>query len=139
MPIRALTRLRFVRFVASGAPSLAVGFATAVALRELAGLPPEIAGAAGLVASLLLSFVIVRRFVFARTGPPGGEFVRYVAISLGFRAIEYLAYLLLLDRLGLAYPAAYLVVVSCSVVAKFLLYRGFVFRTLPEAATAADA
>lgn len=132
--MRKLARLRFLRFVATGAPSLLAGFGTALILRELVGLTPELAGGGGLLVSLLVSFAIVRRFVFASRGSAKGEFVRYVLTSLGFRFAEYLAYLLLLDQLGLPYLVAYMAVVSCSVVAKFIVYRGFVFRAPAPAA-----
>ncbi|GIL38140.1 GtrA family protein [Roseiterribacter gracilis] len=126
--LQRLARVRFLRFIATGALSLGVGFGTTVALRELGGLSPQLAGGGGLLASLLLNFLTVRSFVFAKRGPAGGEFVRYVLTSLGFRGVEYCAYLLLLDQFGLPYPVAYMLVVSCSVVLKFLVYRSFVFR-----------
>jgi putative flippase GtrA len=134
-----VARLRFLRFIATGALSVSVGFSTTVLLREGFGLTPQIAGAGGLLASLLLNFLTVRSFVFARTGPAGGEFLRYVLTSLGFRGVEYCAYLLLLDQLGLPYPVAYMAVVSCSVVLKFLVYRSFVFRSPARANEAAIA
>ena len=115
----------------SGASGVAFGanLGLTAFFHEIAGLRPEIAFALTLVLVLVLNFAQMRWFVWGDTDQPiARQFLLFASSSLGFRGLEYLAFLLLNSVLGVQYLIAVTGVLVVSFLSKFIYYRRLVFR-----------
>jgi putative flippase GtrA len=124
---RALAR-QMTRYLGTSVLSAAVSFGLPVLLHEVIGIDPRIAVAIGFVAAFAMNFVLIRRFVFARTSGARADLARFALTSLAFRGAEYLGFLLLFDSARLPYAAALLLTLGSSFCAKFFVQKHFVFR-----------
>lgn len=129
VPDPGTRRLRgtFWRYSLLGGLSLVVNLVVVGALRELVGLSTAAAGAAGYAAVLLLNFVLARRHVFMSSAAIAPELLRFGLVQVGMRVAEYLTFLLLVYRAGFGYSLAIVVVAGAFFVAKFWMYRSYVF------------
>lgn len=138
-PAPSVFRRRIVRYVATSSLSFVVNFGAAAATHELAGLPPEAAGAIGLTLSFLVNFVTLRLFVFASRGAVGGEMARFALTSAAFRLGEYGVFLVLHTGLGIYYLLALFVTAAAATIVKYVAYRALVFAPRPETAPTAPS
>jgi putative flippase GtrA len=119
------------RFLAGGVASTVVTLGTTAALHEMAGIPEVIAAAAGLAASLLVNFAVLRFFVFRGTELP---LVRQAMMFLGssgvFRGLEYSGFFVL-HLVGVHYLVGLVLVLGSSFVVKFFVYERLVFSRKP--------
>lgn len=117
----------FVRYGCTSGLSFVVTFGTAFLAHDVVGLPSSTAGGIALLIALCLNFFMTRLVVFRKSGAWGRSAVRFLLVSVAFRAAEYFGYLLLLENLRLHYLVALLVVTLTSQVLKYVTYRAFVF------------
>lgn len=130
MPLRlSASRLKaLVRFGLGGVVSSAVALGGTALLHETADVPERVAAAAGLAASLLVNFVMLRVFVFKSTQQSAWRQVpMFLATSGVFRALEYGGFFLVNTYLHLQYLLAMVLVLGTSFVLKFLVYEGLIF------------
>lgn len=130
-------RHQALRYAGLSVLSFGVNLSLVVILHEWAGLASYLAVAIAMALVTVMNFCTIRLLVFDRTAKAGrwrAQFAGYLASTAGFRAAEYLAFLLLCGLLLLPYLPAYAGVLACSVVGKFLFLRGYVFAGSPKSA-----
>jgi len=118
----------FARYCAVGVLNLGLNLGVTAFLHEIAHAPEEAAYAAGLLSVFVVNFFVSRHYIYeAGRGPPGIQLGRFALTSGAFRLGEYAAFLLLHGLLGVWYLAAAFVVQVTSFIAKFLVFRTWVF------------
>ena len=124
----------FLRFGLVGAGSFTLILGLTIGLHEGVGIGEEGAFGVGLGAALVLNFWACRHFVFegAAKGAAGRQFLLFVGSSVGFRGLEYVAFLGLHTVGGIQYILASLTILCTSMLLKFLYYRRVVFPAGPE-------
>lgn len=121
-------RSQVARFAGLSLLSFVCYLGLSAVLHEWVGLPTSIAVAITMIAVTVMNFCTLRLLVFDRTTRGWApQFVGYVASVAGFRAAEYLAFLLLSGLFAWPYLLALALVLAASVVGKFLFLRGLVF------------
>jgi len=123
-------RHQALRYAGLSVLSFSVNLSLVVALHEWAGLASYLAVAIAMVLVTVMNFCSIRLLVFDRTakaGRWGTQFAGYLASTAGFRAAEYIAFLVLCGVLAQPYLPSYAAVLAISVVGKFLFLRGVVF------------
>ena len=118
-----------IRFLLMTLLSAGLTLALPILFHEAFGVPKELAVALALATAFLVNFFTVRIVVFQSVGNPTSEFIRYTLTNAAFRIGEYLLFLLLHAILEIYYILVLGVVLSLSLVAKFILYRFLVFNT----------
>lgn len=117
-----------MKFASLGAFSLLFGIGATSLLHEVLGASAEVAYAAALTALVAINFLACRYLVF-----PGQrqrfsvQATQYLVSALGFRGLEYLAFLMLHTVFGAPYLRAIIVIQIVSFVAKFLFFDCLVF------------
>ena len=110
--------------------SFALNLGLTAALSDGLGLPPALAFAVTLATVTTMQFLLLRHVVFPSRHRPWlkqlGEFLASIA---AFRALEYAAFVLIYQTLGLHYLLTVALVLSASFVGKFLVYRFRVFAS----------
>jgi putative flippase GtrA len=98
------------------------------ALHEVAGFSEELAYGVSLAVVYVLSFTFMRSLVYrAGSGPIGEQAVRYVFSALGFRGLEYAAFLLAHTVLGYYYLWSIIAINMVSTIVKYFYYKKVVF------------
>lgn len=115
------------RFGISTAISASITLGLPVALHEGLGVRPEQAVLIAFCVALAVNFAVMRGFVFAGRSSPAGDLLRFASANVGFRAFEYVAFLLLFTAARLQYVVALVIVLVVSTVLKFCTYRLVVF------------
>ena len=116
------------RFALGGVASSAVVLGVSAGLREGGFAGERVAAAIGLATSLVVNFNVMRHFVFRGAHEPLlRQWLQFLASSGVFRALEYLAFLIVLDVFEVQYLLALLLVLGTSFALKFIVY-GRVFR-----------
>lgn len=115
-----------VRYGIATALSATVTLGVPLALHEGLGVPERQAVAFAFATAFILNFVTTRSFVFRRGGNARNDLPRYVLTSLAFRLAEYGTFLLLF-QMELVYYVAQIIVISLSLVLKFLILKSFVY------------
>lgn len=112
-----------------GALNLGLNLGLTAFLHEVVHAPAEVAYGVGLITIFILNFFLSRHYIYddASGGDPRGQLVRFVVTSGGFRVLEYGAFLILHSVLGVYYLAAAVAVQVTSFLAKFAIFRGWVF------------
>ena len=111
--------------------SFAVNLGLTVGLHEFYGFPEEASYAVALAAVFGMNFLISRHIVFrAASGSPGRQGLLFFLTSIGFRAIEYLLFLLVHSVLGVWYVAAVICIAAPMTLVKFVFHGKVVF--VPE-------
>jgi 2-polyprenyl-3-methyl-5-hydroxy-6-metoxy-1,4-benzoquinol methylase/putative flippase GtrA len=98
-----------------------------IVLHESMSVREEAAVAVGLATAFIVNFTILRGFVFESRGHRGREIVAFAATSAGFRALDYVTFLIGFRGLRLHYVVAMVLMLSASAIGKFVVYRWFVF------------
>lgn len=124
---------RFRRFLLGSAFSFGLNLAITSFVHEILGWTPATAFALALVTVLTVNFFVLRHFVFeATSGTAAGQATAYLFSALGFRATEYLAFLVVNVRLGVPYLLTATVVLAVSTAVKFFVYGSKIFvRSAP--------
>jgi putative flippase GtrA len=117
-----------LRFCGVGVLSYGLGIVLAALFHEVSGLIPEVAVGLSLAILLLTNFFLARAFIFRSSGHVHHELLRFGVTSAAMRGAEYLAFLALLNGLGINYLISLTVAMALSSVGKFVLYKKVVFR-----------
>jgi putative flippase GtrA len=116
---------------------------TALSFGIHTGLPPllhevfqvveEIACAAALIVVFVLNYFLQRFYVYqARQGCARKQLLLFLASSILFRGLEYIAFLIVFNIFGVQYLLAYIGVLCCSFIIKFFFYGRYVFQEPPS-------
>ena len=126
--------VRLLKFLAAGLPAFLLALPANYWLAGRLGLAKPFAYAIVLAGQVTLNFFLNRAFVFEKRGESIlREFGQFVAGILGFRAADWLVYVLLVDVCGLYYLAVQLGNVLVFSVPKFV-FAERVFRVRRERA-----
>ena len=115
------------RYMVMTCTSAAISLGIPFVLHEGAGVRPSVAVAVGLLATFFVNFAVAKRYVFRRLGALKTQMFRFAFVSLNFRIGEYLSFLLLNFAFGIDYMIALIAVLIASLIAKFFIYKLFVF------------
>ena len=115
------------RFLQFGGFAFALNIAITATGHELLGLPAATAFGLALVTVFFVSFLGFRGFVYRASGSPRRQMLRFLAVLVPVRAAEYGAFLILVPVAGLNYLLATLLVLAISAIAKFVVFRHWVF------------
>lgn len=127
-------RKQAARFAMLSALSFGVNLSMTAALHEWAGLSSLIAVPIAMVCVTVMNFGALRWFVFGHDGRSATtQFIGFATSIAGFRLAEYLVFALVHGLLGAPYLITYAAILIASLVGKFLLLRGTVFRTAKPA------
>lgn len=116
-----------ILFVLASGIGFSINTGVTVFLHEILGVSPGISFAVALVCSYVVNFLNNRKWVFASDDSPLPQIARFLAVSLLFRLVEYLVFVLLHYLLGVHYLAAVLIALFSFYVVKFFVYRDLVF------------
>lgn len=114
---------QLARFMVSTGFSAAMSFGLPILLHEWFGTAERVAVAIGFAVAYVGNIALLRLFVFQSRGSWRKQLARYIPANGAFRLAEYVAFLLLLERAGLDYRIAMLVVLGVSAGLKFFIYR----------------
>lgn len=121
------TRAQFVRYVVVGLASNAVIFVVYVVLTNL-GLGPKLAMSLLYCTGVLQTFVFNRKWAFRFQGAATPALGRYlVAYALGY-LVNFLALMLLVDRMGLPHQWVQIMMILVVAMMLFMAQRYWVFR-----------
>ena len=120
-------RAAALRFLQFGGFAFALNIAITTAGHEVLGLPAAVAFGLALVTVFFVSFFGFRRFVYRASGSARRQMLRFLAVLIPARAAEYGAFLILVPVAGLNYLLASILILAISAVAKFLIFRHWVF------------
>jgi putative flippase GtrA len=121
------------RFTLLAAQNFALNLGLTAALTEGLGLPPAWAFGITLVVMTALQFVLLRYVVFpSRHRAWPAQLAEFLASIAAFRLLEYAAFVLVYESLGLHYLLTITGILMVSFLGKFLLYR---FRVFPAPKT----
>lgn len=130
---------RVFRFGVMTGVSVLISYGFTMVMHEWCGVEERLAFLIALVTVFCMNFVLMRYYVY--TGRHAGirrQFVTYAFTSAGFRAAEYVAYLLLLGLVAMDYRLAIPLVLGMSTLVKFVVYhRVFQSRPVPAGSRAA--
>jgi hypothetical protein len=111
--------------------SFSFNFCLTVLLHEVCRAPAELAFAVALIVVFVMNFFALRYYIYGSSdGRAAKQFAVYAGSALGFRASEYVAFLVLHCALQLDYRLAVVAVTVGMACAKFFYYRG-VFEQRP--------
>ena len=123
-------RTQALRFALLSGLSFVVNLSLTAALHEALGLSSLIAVPIAMACVTVMNFGALRWFVFGHDGRSAWrQFVGFITSIAGFRLAEYLAFALVHGALGAPYLVTYAAILVCSLIGKFVLLRGTVFRT----------
>ena len=116
------------RFTLLAAQNFALNLGLTAALTEGLGLPPAWAFGITLVVMTAFQFVLLRYVVFpSRHRAWPAQLAEFLASIAAFRLLEYAAFVLVYESLGLHYLLTITGILMVSFLGKFLLYRFRVF------------
>ncbi len=118
-----------IRFLLMTLLSAGLTLALPILFHEVFGVRKELAVALALAAAFFVNFFTVRIVVFQSVGKPTSEFFRYGLTNAAFRVGEYLLFILLRTIFEIYYILVLAFVLGLSFIAKFIIYRFFVFNT----------
>lgn len=133
MTNRLVSIRQFLKYILATGLSVSLTLGAPVALHELLGVMEEYAVALALGAAFLVNFFMARYFVFESIGSPQGDFARFALLSIIFRFLEYLGFIVIFRFLDDYYVICLIIVLLFSFILKFCVYRSYVFRISPSA------
>lgn len=117
------------RYVLLSGISLCLNLMLTIGLHELLRVPEEAAFMIALLTVFCTNFVGLRYYVYPDSQLSFGQQLGgYVTSSVGFRALEYIAFLLAHSWLGCPYRVTVVAVLIVSYAAKQLVHRHLVFH-----------
>ncbi len=126
---RSKIRGSFVRFGLQAGLSMTVSMTLPYGLVEVLAWRPEYAVFVTFIVVFFMNYAMCRYFVFDATcAPVTGQLAAFALSTLGFRSLEYIAFLLLHSLIGFPYLPVLLVVFLGSFFLKFWFYSSSVFR-----------
>lgn len=114
-------------FLLASVIGLSINVGITAFLHEVLGCSPRFSFAVALVVAYSANFLNNRKWVFSSNVAPGGQVIRFLAISLSFRLLEYLVFLLVHLVFGIYYLAAVLISLASFYLFKFAAYKHLVF------------
>jgi putative flippase GtrA len=120
-------RVQFFRYVVVGLASNALLYAVYVGLTHV-GIDPKLAMTLLYIAGVAQTFAFNKRWSFRHSGMHGPAFARYCAAYLLGYAVNLLALLILVDRLGYPHQLVQGVLVLALAAMLFMLQKFWVFR-----------
>jgi putative flippase GtrA len=121
-------------FVVSGGTAFLVDAAITLGLIRLAGLDPFLARLIGILAAMVVAWLMHRRITFNVAHPPSvGEFMRFAAVAGSANGLNYAVYAAIL-LLWPATPPLLALIVSTGIATVFA-YLGFRFGVFRRPAT----
>lgn len=127
--------VEILRFIGSGLIAFPVGLGVSALCHEVFGWPEEAATGAAIGVLLLLNFALGRAFVFRSQGRIAEQLPRFLTIALVMRGAEYLLSLSLFKVFHVPYLLALATSLAISSLAKFFLYRSWVFPVTARQST----
>ena len=115
------------RYMVMTCTSAVISLGIPFILHEGAAVRPSIAVAVGLLTTFFVNFAVAKSYVFGRAGALKIQMMRFAFVSLNFRVAEYVSFLLLSLAFGIDYMIALITVLVASLIAKFFIYKFFVF------------
>ena len=115
------------RYMVMTCTSAVISLGIPFVLHEGAAVRPSIAVAIGLLTTFFVNFAVAKSYVFHRIGALKTQMMRFALVSLNFRVGEYLSFLLLNIAFDIDYMIALIAVLIASLIAKFFIYKSFVF------------
>ena len=122
------------RYALASLASFAISFGGPILLHELLNVVPALAVALCFGLTFFFNFFSTKYFVYRSNGPITREFASYAATNLLFRAAEYGCFSFFYFIVGIRYFIANFVVISGSLVLKFLVYNFFVYTSRKQPA-----
>lgn len=115
------------RFLQLGGLAFGLNLAITVTAHGVLGLPANVAFAIALVILFFVNFFGFRRFVYRACGPAHRQMLRFLSALIPLRALELVAFLVLHNWVGIGYLLAAALILAASAIAKFLIFRQWVF------------
>jgi putative flippase GtrA len=113
-----------IRYAQISGLSFAVNLGLTMFLHEICRAPEELAFAVALLVVFLMNFFAMRHYIYdGRGGRAARQFTIYTGSAVGFRASEYLAFLMVHSWLGFDYRWAVVAITVGMACAKFFYYR----------------
>jgi putative flippase GtrA len=121
-----------VRFGLLSVFSFSLNLGLTLLLHEVLGVRKEVAFGAALATLLVLNFLALRYLVYQpqRPGPWLRQIAFYLPSAFGFRGGEWVAFVLFQRLTTIDYRLVIVLVLGCSMLAKFFFYRGVFGRRL---------
>lgn len=117
-----------LRFANLGVLSFFLVVGLTAGFHELAGFGEESAYLSALVIAFCTNFLGARYYVYQATHAPiGGQLLRFLGSSIGFRAAEFVSFVLLHSVVGIQYLLVVGAIMIVSFVLKYLFFRNYVF------------
>jgi putative flippase GtrA len=125
---RDLSFARFFRFAAMGLIGMVLSVGITAFVHEVLGISEELAFAVALASVVSFHFMSGRYVIYgAAAGDPKRQLLRFGLATGGFRAAEYLGFLVLHTLIGVPYLLVIVIVLGSSFIAKFFFYGRVVF------------
>lgn len=119
----------FVRYFLVTGLSFITNLGLTVFLTEALTLPEEVSFAIALITVFVMNFLFMRHYIYlSQEGSAIRQFIIYTFSAIGFRGLEYSAFLILHSWLGIQYAVAIIEIQLCSSLFKFFYYKVAVFR-----------
>jgi len=117
------------RYSGSGALNTLLGFSVIILLMVAGGVSPYIANIGGYLTSVVLGFVVSKKFVFRSDGKFVAEGARYLAAFLISFVLNFLVLSLTLTMLHWGAIVSQLIAAAAYTVTMYVLTRWFVFQS----------
>lgn len=112
--------------------SFALNLGLTTIMHEWLMISEEVSFLVALILVTTTNFFLSRHFVYqASSGSIGKQFKNFILSIIGFRAGEYLAYLMLVSYLDVQYQLAIAAVLVISFILKYLFFGRYVFTEGP--------
>ena len=119
----------FLRYLFVTGLSFITNLGLTVFLTEALTLPAEVSFAIALITVFVMNFLFMRYYIYVnQEGSATHQFIMYTFSAIGFRGLEYIAFLILHSWLGIQYAVAIIEIQICSSLFKFFYYKVVVFR-----------
>ena len=118
-----------ILFILATGIGFAINIGLTAFLHEILGIPPGIAFAVALACAYAVNFFNNRKWVFASDAAAVPQVARFLSVSLVFRLLEYLVFILLYGTFGMYYLFAVLASLFSFYFLKFFVYKKLVFTS----------
>lgn len=118
-----------MRFGVSTLASASITILLPILLHATFHVEPVYAVMFAFAAAFTANFLLMRLFVFAHDEGLSRSLLRYTTSNLTFRCMEYALIFILITEFHAYYAIATVLVLAVSAIAKFCVYRSFVFRS----------
>lgn len=124
---------KIIRYLINTGLSFVVNLGLTALLHEAFDVHEATAYAVALVTVFVMNFLLFRYYVFdGRTNKPGKQLATFAGTSVIFRVSEWFAFRLLLEKFGVYYLFAIILVQGTTFVIKYFVYGGWLFKRKAE-------